>query len=347
MGLPIEFYKAGSGAFEQYLDTQQAKADRGFEMAKMLTPMFVEEYDASKKQSEKANKNLNLLYDTLGSREDANALINLHEVLLTSDDVVSDANTYLNNYGGLGSEQWGRIVTDLGTEDPTISATDRYNNAKNWLTKNVGIGEQAFDFINQEHMPTEEPTTEVTPTDQQPAPIDQQPVGTQQQIVQDPEIDSEDRVVKSTDIYGNNTFVKFSEHPYYKVFYEVWKNETAAFAGDRTPFIAWMSKEVSNPDYNPDIEDSITNPKTVTNEEAVISMFANPDSQAYSPSFVAAKNAEQVSQESQNVTSDEASQFIIAISGALERGDTEQAEALYNEAVSLGFDSDVLHEMMS
>jgi uncharacterized protein (UPF0335 family) len=67
----------------------------------------------------------------------------------------------------------------------------------------------------------------------------------------------------------------------------------------------------------------------------------------YSPTFSVAANAEQVKGETANVTSDEASGYIIEIASLLSMGNREKAQTLYNEAVSMGFDSDVLKEMMS
>lgn len=331
MAIPTELFSFGSGMLEQGLDKIKSNADRQYEMTKLVAPTVISELLKEKEVNKKKNDNINILYSSGLDDKAINALTSIHPELLESDKVVTDAGVYIDSYGGINSERFLNMKSAASNEESDF--TSDYEGYRSFLANDLGMGEGTIDIIlNQGRAKKEIPQGEV---------VDQSTIGTSEQAVpvdsstttaELPDADEEDKMVSATDVYGNTSMTKFSEHPYYGVFYEVWKNETAAFGGTRTPFLKWMEKEGND---------------KKTNEQRIKEKFTTPDSSMYSPTFSVAANAEQVKSETANVTSDEASLYIMQIASNLSMGNIEKAQALYEEAVRMGFDSDVLKEMMS
>ena len=125
----------------------------------------------------------------------------------------------------------------------------------------------------------------------------------------------QDDIMISSNIFGISKRYKLSEHPYHGPLYEIWRNQTSAFAGTRDDYFKWLKEE-----------QKLGDGKTQTNEQIYNDLIGGSDSTRFETIA-----AQQLSNEGGTVTTD-LSEYIFNYQDALVNGDMQAAQNILAEA---------------
>ena len=305
------FYNIGIGGFKGIEEQNQKK----YEMIQQMVPLMQQTYLDSQDKIKRAKNNVDILNENLGV-EATTAVRSLYKTQIdTAEDPISAAQTIIDNLGGINSENFQQIVAAKGsTEAPALTGQSKYDASKKFFEDNNIIGPAAFDLLNQDTMEaSQQPMEGQQGTSQamtQPT-GDTAPVTTgaaEQKI-------NQDDVMISSNIFGVSKRYKLSEHPYHGPLYEVWKNQTSAFAGTRDDYFEWLKEEQKLGDGT-----------TQTNEQIYNSLIGSSDSTRFETMA-----AQQLSNEGGTVQTD-LTEYIVNYQDALVNGDMQAAQDILAEA---------------
>ena len=308
--MSINFYSLGTGALKG-IDEQN---ERRYKMIEDMVPLMQQTYLTAEATKTKAEDNRNTLYKTLGN-EKTNALLSLHKREIdASDTPIKTAQELIDGYGGFDSANFQSIVKGQTDDAPALSGEDKYKASKQFFIDNNIIGPAGFDFINEDTMQAnQQPMAGQQVTEQamiQPT-GDTPPVSTG---AAEQKVDQDDIMI-SSNIFGISKRYKLSEHPYHGPLYEIWRNQTSAFAGTRDDYFKWLKEE-----------QKLGDGKTQTNEQIYNDLIGGSDSTRFETIA-----AQQLSNEGGTVTTD-LSEYIFNYQDALVNGDMQAAQNILAEA---------------
>ena len=323
------FYSFGTGMLKGI----EEQNERRYKMIEDMVPLMQETYLTAEATKTKAQDNRNTLYKTLGN-EKTNALLSLHKREIdASDTPIKTAQELIDGYGGFDSTNFKSIVQSKKDDAPALSGEDKYNASKQFFIDNNIIGPAGFDFMNQETMQANQQPVEGQQVTEQ-AMI---PEGQTMQITQQDPTDQPITTDVSTNIFGVESRPDtFADDVYHGPLFDLWNKSTSAFAGTRDPYDVWLRKErsVPNPNYNPNMPKSSQNQETIkmSNEDIYNSLLTEQD-----PGRIDIIAGKQQEQEGGSIQYD-GTAYLSEIEKLIAEGNMEQADAVFQEAASLGID---------
>ena len=233
------FYSFGTGALKGI----EEQNERRYKMIEQMAPLMQQTYLDSQDKIKRAQDNVNALNENLGVAE-TTALRTLYKTQIdTSDNPIETAQTIIDNLGGIDSDNFKQIVAAKGsTEAPAFTGQSKYDASKKFFEDNNIIGPAAFDLLNQDTMEANQQPMEGQQVTEQ-AMI--QPTGDTPPVstgAAEQKVDQDDIMI-SSNIFGISKRYKLSEHPYHGPLYEIWRNQTSAFAGTRDDYFKWLKEE--------------------------------------------------------------------------------------------------------
>ena len=324
------FYSFGTGALKGI----EEQNERRYKMIEQMAPLMQQTYLDSQDKIKRAQDNVNALNENLGVAE-TTALRTLYKTQIdTSENPIETAQTIIDNLGGIDSDNFKQIVAAKGsTEAPAFTGQSKYDASKKFFEDNNIIGPAAFDLLNQDTMQANQQPMEGQQVTEQ-AMI---PEGQTMQVTQQDAVDQPVSPSVSTNIFGVDTRpASFAEDAYHGPLFDVYNKTTSAFAGTKVPYDQWLTtvRDVDNPNYDSTRPVSPENQKTVklTNEEIYNNLLTQQD-----PGRVNQIATKQREQEGGTVEYDSTA-YLAEIQKLIAEGDMERAQAVLEEASSLGMD---------
>ena len=324
------FYSFGTGALKGI----EEQNERRYKMIEDMAPLMQQTYLDSQDKIKRAQDNVNALNENLGVAE-TTALRTLYKTQIdTSENPIETAQTIIDNLGGIDSDNFKQIVAAKGsTEAPAFTGQSKYDASKKFFEDNNIIGPAAFDLLNQDTMEANQQPMEGQQVTEQ-AMI---PEGQTMQVTQQDAVDQPVSPSVSTNIFGVDTRpATFADDPYHGPLFDVYNKTTSAFAGTQVPYDQWLTtvRDVTNPNYDPTRPVSEQNQKTIklTNEEAYNNLLTQQD-----PGRVNQIADKQREQEGGTIDYDSTA-YLAEIQKLIAEGDMERAQAVLEEASSLGMD---------
>ena len=324
------FYSFGTGALKGI----EEQNERRYKMIEQMAPLMQQTYLDSQDKIKRAQDNVNALNENLGVAE-TTALRTLYKTQIdTSENPIETAQTIIDNLGGIDSDNFKQIVAAKGsTEAPAFTGQSKYDASKKFFEDNNIIGPAAFDLLNQDTMQANQQPMEGQQVTEQ-AMI---PEGQTMQVTQQDAVDQPVSPSVSTNIFGVDTRpATFADDAYHGPLFDVYNKTTSAFAGTKVPYDQWLTtvRDVDNPNYDSTRPVSPENQKTVklTNEEIYNNLLTQQD-----PGRVNQIATKQREQEGGTVEYDSTA-YLAEIQKLIAEGDMERAQAVLEEASSLGMD---------
>ena len=324
------FYSFGTGALKGI----EEQNERRYKMIEQMAPLMQQTYLDSQDKIKRAQDNVNALNENLGVAE-TTALRTLYKTQIdTSENPIETAQTIIDNLGGIDSDNFKQIVAAKGsTEAPAFTGQSKYDASKKFFEDNNIIGPAAFDLLNQDTMEASQQPMEGQQVTEQ-AMI---PEGQTMQVTQQDAADQPVSPNVSANIFGVDTRpATFADDTYHGPLFDVYNKTTSAFAGTKVPYDQWLTtvRDVPNPNYDSTRPVSPENQKTVklTNEEIYNNLLTQQD-----PGRVNQIATKQREQEGGTVEYDSTA-YLAEIQKLIAEGDMERAQAVLEEASSLGMD---------